>query len=66
MNSIKKIVISDHLFHKGPRPLVTVSTADIPVLHSADVVYFHRESWFPYARVMTPQNTTKVSGQGLL
>jgi len=27
-----------------PRPLVTVSTADIPVLHSAEVVHFHCES----------------------
>jgi hypothetical protein len=35
---------SDHLFHKGLRPLVTVSTADIPVLHSAEVVHFHYES----------------------
>jgi hypothetical protein len=35
-----------HLFCKGPRPLVTVSTADIPVLHSAEVVHFHHESWF--------------------
>jgi hypothetical protein len=44
------IVISDYLFHKGPRPLVTVSTADIPVLHSAEVVHFHCESCSPYAR----------------
>jgi hypothetical protein len=35
-----------HLFCKGPRPLVTVSTADIPVLHSAEVVHFHHESLF--------------------
>jgi len=27
-----------------PRPLVTVSTADIPVFHSAEVVHFHCES----------------------
>jgi hypothetical protein len=33
-----------HLFCKGLRPLVTVSTADIPVLHSAEVVHFHCES----------------------
>jgi hypothetical protein len=35
-----------HLFCKGPKPPVTVSTADIPVLHSAEVVHFHHESWF--------------------
>ena len=29
-----------------PRPLVTVSTADISVLHSAEVVDFHCESRF--------------------
>jgi hypothetical protein len=40
------IVISDYLFRKGPRPLVTVSMADIPVLHFAEVVHFHYESWF--------------------
>jgi hypothetical protein len=45
------IVISDHLFRKGPRPLVTVSTADISVLHSAEVVHFQCESCSPYARV---------------
>ena len=28
------------------RPLVTVSTVDIPVLHSAEVVHFHCESGF--------------------
>jgi len=27
-----------------PRPLVIVSTADISVLHSAEVVHFHCES----------------------
>jgi hypothetical protein len=41
-NEYKNILInSDQLFHKGSRLLVTVSTADIPVLHSADVVHFH-------------------------
>jgi hypothetical protein len=35
-----------HLFCKGPRPLVTVSTAVITVLHSTEVVHFHCESWF--------------------
>jgi hypothetical protein len=39
------IIISVHyLFCKGPRPLVTVSTAIITVLHSAEVVHFHCES----------------------
>ena len=33
-----------HLFRKDPRPLVIVSTADIPILHSAEVVHFHYES----------------------
>ena len=36
-----------YLFRKGPRTLMTVSTADIPVLHSAEVVHFHCESWSP-------------------
>ena len=31
-------------FVNVPRPLVTVSTADILVLHFAEVVHFHRES----------------------
>ena len=31
-------------------PLVTVSTADIPVLHSAEVVYFHRVVIYPFIR----------------
>jgi hypothetical protein len=39
------IAISDHLFRKGSRPLVIVSMADIPVLHSAEVVHFHCKSW---------------------
>ena len=29
-----------------PRPLVTVSTAVITVLHSAEVLHFHHEPWF--------------------
>jgi hypothetical protein len=37
-------IINDPLFHKGLRPLVTVSTAVITVLHSAEVVHFHYES----------------------
>ena len=40
----KWIILSDNLFHKGLRPLVTMSTADIPVLHSIEVVHFHCES----------------------
>jgi hypothetical protein len=43
MNSINIIIINDYIFHKGPRPLVTMSTVDIPVLHSAEVVNFHHE-----------------------
>ena len=35
-----------HLFRKGPRPLMTMNTADIPVLHSTEVVHFHYESRF--------------------
>ena len=35
---------SDHLFHKGPWSLVTVSMTDIPVLHSVEVVHFRCES----------------------
>jgi hypothetical protein len=44
--SIIIIIIVHHLFCKGPRPLVTVSTAVITVLHSAEVVHFYCESWF--------------------
>jgi hypothetical protein len=29
---------------------VTVSTADIPVLHSAEIVHFYFESYFSFAR----------------
>ena len=43
---IIRIISIHHLFRKGPRPLVTVSTADIPVLHSTEVVHFHCESSF--------------------
>ena len=43
---IISIISVHHLFCKGPRPLVTMSTADIPILHSAEVVHFHCESWF--------------------
>jgi hypothetical protein len=44
--SIIIIISVHHLFYKSLRPLVTVSTADIPVLHSVEVVHFHYESWF--------------------
>jgi hypothetical protein len=44
MNSINIIIINDHIFHKSLKPLMTMSMADIPVLHSAEVVQFHRES----------------------
>jgi hypothetical protein len=44
--NINIITSVHHLFCKGPRPLVTVSTANIPVLHFAEVVHFHCESWF--------------------
>jgi hypothetical protein len=43
---------------------VTVSTAVITVLHSAEVVHFHCESYCPYARVNYSENTSKVSRQG--
>ena len=43
---IISIISVHHLFCKGPRPLVTVSTVDILVLHSTEVVHFHCESWF--------------------
>jgi hypothetical protein len=48
INIISVIIIISvhHLFCKGPRPLVTVNTAVITVLHSAEVVHFHCESWF--------------------
>jgi hypothetical protein len=63
-NSKNIFIINDLLFHMGPRPLVTMSTADIPVLHYAEVVHFHCESCRPYARVNYSQNTSKVSRQG--
>jgi hypothetical protein len=50
MNNINIIIINDHLFHKGPRPLVTVSTAVITVLHSIEVVHFHCESCSLYVQ----------------
>jgi hypothetical protein len=43
---------------------VTVSTAVITVLHSAEVVHFHCESCSPYAQVNYSRNTSKVSRQG--
>jgi hypothetical protein len=63
-NSKNIFIINDPLFHKGPRSLVTVSTAVITVLHSAKVIHFHCESCRPYARVNYSQNTAKVSRQG--
>jgi hypothetical protein len=62
-NSKNTFIINDPLFYKGPRPLVTVSTAVITVLHSTEVVHFHNESCRPYARVNYSQNTSKVSRQ---
>ena len=61
----KRIILSDHLFYKGPRPLMTMSTADIPVLHSAEVVHFHYESWYPYARVNYSENTFQGEQAGV-
>jgi hypothetical protein len=43
---------------------MTVSTTDIPVLQSAEVVHFHCESCRPYAWVNYSQNTSKLSRQG--
>jgi hypothetical protein len=63
MNSKNIFIINDPLFHKGLRPLVTVSTTVITVLHSAEVVHFHCESCCPYARGNYSQNTSKVSRQ---
>jgi hypothetical protein len=64
MNSKNIFIINDPLFHKGLRPLLTVSTTVITVLHSAEVVHFHCESCCPYARVNYSQNTLKVKRQG--
>ena len=44
MNSINKKSIVIIYSIRVARPFVTVSTADISVLYSADVVYFHCES----------------------
>jgi hypothetical protein len=43
MNSINKQSIVITYSVNVPRPLVTVSTADIPILHSIEVVHFHYE-----------------------
>jgi hypothetical protein len=63
-NSKNIFIINDPLFYKGPRPLVTVSTTVITVLHSVEVVHFHCESCRLYARVNYSENTFKVSRQG--
>jgi hypothetical protein len=42
------IIISVHrLFSKEPRPLVSVSTADISILHSAEVVHLYPQVVIP-------------------
>jgi hypothetical protein len=64
MNSKNILIIGDQLFHKGPRPLMTMSTTVITVLHSAEVVHFHCESCCPSSQVNYSQNTSKVSRQG--
>jgi hypothetical protein len=64
MNSKNILINSDQLFHKGPRPLMTVSTAVIIVLHFTEVVHFHCKSCSPYAQVNYSQNTSKVSRLG--
>jgi hypothetical protein len=46
MNSINKLSLVIIYSKRVPRPLVTVSMTDIPVLHSAEVVHFHHELWF--------------------
>ena len=43
---IISIISVHHLFRKGSKPLMTVSTADILVLHSAEVVHSHCELLF--------------------
>ena len=43
---IISIISIHHLFCKGSKPLMTVSTADILVLHSAEVVHSHCELLF--------------------
>jgi RNase P subunit RPR2 len=62
--SINIIINVHHLFCKGTRPLVTVSTTVITILHSSEVIHFHCESCSPYAHVNYSQNTSKVSMQG--
>ena len=47
MNSINKCYLVFIYSIRVPRPLVTVSTADIPVLHSAEVVVGYREKGYP-------------------
>jgi len=44
------IAISNQLFCEFSGPLVTMSTGAITVIHTAEVVHFHRESCCPYAR----------------
>jgi hypothetical protein len=40
---IISIISVHHLLSKEPRMLVTMSMADIPVFHSAEVVHFHHK-----------------------
>ena len=42
--------INSQLFCEFSGPLVTVSTTVITVIHSVEVVHFHRESCYQYAR----------------
>jgi hypothetical protein len=44
-------------------PLMTVSTADIPVLHSVEVAHFYPQDMFPVKPGLArPLDTSKVNG----
>jgi hypothetical protein len=45
------------------KPLMTVNTADIPVLHSAEVAYLYPQDIFPVKPGLArPLDTSKVYG----
>ena len=50
-----------HLILKKSKQLLSVSMADIPVLHSAEVTHFHHKSCCTYTQLNYSQNTSKVT-----
>ena len=50
MNSINRYYLVIIYSIRVPRPLMTVSTADIPVLYSAEVVHFYCVMIYPFTQ----------------